>query len=96
MTVRKSAERLPLIPPHLLPHSFRFSSASSHLSDYDAGVRTDDADDARRILAATADKNLPSNDVGNVLRRPLSSGDIDGESSGIHRFRFLRATDNPC
>lgn len=95
MTARMTAERPPLIPPHPLPHSLRAFPASLPLPDFQ-GFRLD-ASHVRRIRPAAAKPNLPSSNViGNELRRALLSRDMNGESSGIRRFRFLKATDNPC
>jgi hypothetical protein len=95
MTVRTTAERLPLIPPHPLPQSLRASPASSHLPDFE-DLRLEVLH-ASHTDPAASQTNLPSsNFIGNELRRQLLSGDMNGESSGIRRFRFLKATDNPC
>jgi hypothetical protein len=95
MTARTTAERHPLIPPQLASHSFRISPASSPIPDF-AGRRSD-AGLVGCNRAATAQPNHPSSNViGNELRRALLSRDMNGESSGIRRFRFLKATDNPC
>jgi hypothetical protein len=95
MTARTTAERLPLIPPHRLPHSFRASPAFPHLPD-SHGFRPDAAH-ASDLRSAASKPNYPSSKIiGNELRRLLLSSDMNGESSGIRRFRFLKATDNPC
>jgi hypothetical protein len=95
MTAPTAADRHPLSMPLPTPTASR-NSPFLLVSPVFTAIRTCGCAIASLHARRSTTNRSDSNAIGNDLRAPVLTGDMDGESSGIPRFQFLKALDNPC